>query len=229
MKNKTLAKVAAVGLLTVGSQVVYADADISVQAVGTALQASANVDLCVTVPQILIFGVGAVGDNVAKLQWTIDNAAGAAIGNDTTYSGSSALPFTAPAPFSTTATAAVSNDGGTGIAAGNQVDLPVFLFSNSGSNVLITSSITAGPTGGGLPDLLLNATSGSTIPISSFTAGAAATAIPQPALANNSSSTATATAGIVNSTDTWTYSYTPASIPAAGTYEARVTYVAATP
>lgn len=228
MKNHPLAKFATLGLLTLGSQFVYADADIAVQPVGTALQATANVDLCVVVPQILVFGVGDVGIDVAKLQWTIDSAAGALVGNNTTYSGAAA-PFTAPAPFGTTATASVSNDGGTGVAAGNQVDLPVFLFSNSGANVLITSTVSGGTTGGGTVDALDNAITGTSIPISSFTAGTGAVAIPQPALANNSSATATATAGIVNSADTWTYSYTPASIPAAGTYEARVTYVAATP
>jgi|GEM_PF-1798263 len=220
----------AIGLASVAAtQNAIADADIAVQPSGTALEATTNVDLCVEVPQILIFGVGAVGDDIAKLKWTIDNAAGVAVGNNQTYSGAAA-PFTAPAPFSTTATASVVANGGTGAsAAGNAANLPVFLFSNSGSDVSITTTVGGGATGTGTPDALDHDTvAATTIPISSFT-GTDGGSITQPALSSTSTATTAATLGIVNLADTWTYEYTPAVIPISGTYEARVTYVAATP
>ncbi len=228
MISKTFGKAVGIGLLVCNSSGAFADADIAVQPAGTALEATANVDLCVVVPQILIFGVGASADAVAKLQWTIDNAAGAAVGNNASYAGAAA-PFTAPAPFNTTATAAVTANGGTGASAtGNQADLPVFLFSNSGSDVTITTSVAGGATGGGTVDALDHQTAGNTIPISSFTGGDGGI-ITQPTLSNTSSAATAHTAGIVNLADTWTYSYTPATIPPSGTYEARVTYVASTP
>lgn len=215
--------------LSFTSSVGLADADIAVQPTGTALQATANVDLSVVVPQILVFGVGAAGDDIASLRWTVDNAAGVAVGNNQSYGGAVA-PFTAPAPFSTTATAEVVTNGGTGSsAAGNQADLPVFLFSNSGSDVTITTSVSGGATGGGSVNALDHQSiAGATIPITSFTAGDGGV-ITQPALSDTSSAATAHSSGIVNLADTWTYSYTPASIPASGTYEARVTYVASTP
>ena len=228
MKMKNLAKVAGAGMLLAGSGLAVADADIGVQSTGTALQATANVDLCVEVPQLLIFGVGATGDNVAKLKWTMDNAAGVGTGNNQTYSGAVG-PFTSPAPMATSATASVESNGGTGAsAATNQATLPVFLFSNSGSDVTITTSVSGGATGGGTADALDHQTTAATIPISDFTAGDGGT-ISQPTLSSTSTSTVTAGGAIVNLADSWTYSYSPTVVPTAGTYEARVTYVAATP
>jgi hypothetical protein len=227
IKNK-FARTAGVCLLSLSAGTAFGDADIAVQPSGTPLEATANVDLSVVVPQLLIFGVGAVGDSVAQLQWTVDNAAGAAIGDNQSYSGAAA-PFTAPAPFSTTATAAVVANGGAGSSAtGNQADLPVFLFSNSGSDVTITTAVSGGATGGGTVDALDHQSLAITIPISSFTGGDGGV-ISHPALSTTSSAITAHTGGIVNLADTWTYSYTPASVPAAGTYEARVSYVASTP
>ncbi len=229
MISKRIGTIFSAGVLSAIASGALADADIAVQPSGTALQASANVDLCVVVPQILVFGVGASGDDVAKLRWTIDNAAGVAVGNNQSYAGAAA-PFTAPAPFSTTAAAEVVSNGGTGASAtGNQADLPVFLFSNSGSDVTITTSVSGGATGGGTVDALDHQTvAGASIPISAFTGGDGGV-ISQPTLSDTSSAATAHSGGIVNLADTWTYSYTPASIPAAGTYEARVTYVASTP
>ncbi|MEM6708842.1 MAG: hypothetical protein AAF648_08665 [Pseudomonadota bacterium] len=213
----------------IASTQAFADADIAVQPAGTGLAATANVDLRVVVPEILIFGVGAVGDAIAELQWTLDNAAAVAAGNNQTYSGASA-PFTAPAPLANTATAAVVANGGTGATAlGNQAELPVFLFSNAGTDVTITTTVGGGATGAGTVDALDNSTvAGATIPIASFTGGDGG-GILQPALSSTASAATANVGGIVNLTDTWTYSYSPASIPPAGTYQARVTYVAATP
>jgi len=213
-RNLTKAGVLACSIAALSAPNVFADADIAVQPSGTALEATTNVDLCVVVPRVLIFGVGDVADDVAKLRWTIDNAAGVAVGNNQSYSGTPGT-FTPPAPFNTAAVAEVVSGGGAGSGAtANVAELPVFLFSNSGADVEITTTVSGGATGGGT--------------IASFTAGDGGV-IAQPALANNQVATTAHTAGIVNLADTWTYEYTPATIPTAGTYEARVTYVAATP
>ena len=224
-----VAKGTAACSLLLGAHGAWADADISVQPGGTPMQATANVDLSVVVPQLLIFGVGAVGDAIADVQWTMDNAAGAGVGDDQTYSGAAA-PFTAPDPYAASATAAILANGGAGSSvSGNQADLPVFLFSNSGADVTITTSVTGGPTGGGTVDALDHDTiGGATIPISDF-AGGDGGSIAHPTLTDGSSAPTTHTGGVVNLSDTWTYTYTPSTVPAAGTYEARVTYVASTP
>lgn len=215
--------------ITQGSNL-YADADISLQKPGgPAKSASANVDISVVVPHILIFGVGATGDNVAKIQWTLSNASGVGLGDEQTYSGAGA-PFSGPTPFSAAATAAIISNGGTGAtAAANQANLPVFVFSNSGSDVTLTTKVSGGSTGGGTVDALDHqTTAGASIPLTSFS-GTDGGAIAHPALISGSSSTVAHSSGIVNLSDTWTYSYNPATIPEAGVYEARISYVASTP
>ena len=87
-RNLTRAGVLACAISALGATTnVFADADIAVQPTGTALEATTNVDLCVVVHRVLIFGVGDVADDVAKLRWTIDNAAGVAVGNNQSFAG----------------------------------------------------------------------------------------------------------------------------------------------
>lgn len=229
MKN-ILRTLGLVSGLTLGvTSNVLADADIAVQPVGTATEATTNVDICVIVPEILIFGVGDVGDAIAKLSWTVASADGAGVGNNQTYSGARGA-FTAPAPFDTAVTAAVVSDGGPGSSATlATANLPVFLFSNNGTDVTITSSTSGGPTGGGTADALDNAdVAGQTIPIADFTQ-ADGGSISHPPLATGSTADTAHTGGIVNLADTWSYTYAPSTIPVAGTYEARITYTAAQP
>ena len=225
-QTQTLLSAAA---LSLGASLANADADIAVQAAGTGgAEATANVDLRVVVPEILIFGVGAVGDTIAQVQWTIDNAAGVGTGDNQTYSGTPG-PFVSPAPFDSAATAAVTNGGTGSSATNNQASLPVFLFSNNGQDVTINTTVAGGAAGAGTADALDNQTvAGTSIPIAQFLGGDGGV-ITQPALNSAGSATASPTAGIVNLSDTWTYEYTPASIPTAGTYAARVTYVVSTP
>lgn len=214
--------------LAVASGLVLADADIAVQPAGTAMAATANVDLSVVVPQILVFGVGAAGDDIASLQWTVDNAGGAAPGNNQSYAGP--VPFTAPPPAGSSATAAVLANGGIGSgASGNEATLPVFLFSNSDSDVSISTTVSGGSTGGGSVNALDNDTvTGATIPISDFLAGDGGQ-ITQPPLDGTGAATTSPVGGVVNLTDTWTYTFSPTTSPAAGTYRARVTYAVSTP
>ena len=229
MKNmfKTVGLVS--GLVLAVNANVHADADIAVQPVGTPTEATTNVDICVVVPEILIFGVGDVGDAIAKLRWTVASADGTLTGNNQTYSGDRGA-FTAPAPFSTTVLAEVVSDGGPGAsAAGDTANLPVFLFSNNGTDVTITTSTSGGATGGGTADALDNVNvAGQTIPIGDFSQADGGSII-HPDLTTNSSDDTPHTNGIVNLADTWSYTYTPTTIPVAGTYEARITYTAAQP
>ncbi|MFV0477888.1 MAG: hypothetical protein ACK5ME_08645 [Parahaliea sp.] len=228
--RKTLMATAVTTLFAASTGQVLADADIAVQPAGTATEATTHVDLRVIVPELLIFGVGPVGDTISQITWTVGNAAGATTGNNQTYSGA-AGPFTLPAPFTTAATAAITNGGTGSSVAGATANLPVFLFSNNGSDVTITSTV-AGGTGAGTPDALdASGTSTATIPIADFTVSETGNIV-QPDIAGGSSQTAdtAATSGIVNEGGTWTYSYTPSSLaPQAGEYTARVTYVAAQP
>ena len=227
--NSNVIRILSVGAFFLGANKALADADISVQLPGNAAAATANVDISVQVPEILTFGVGAVGNAIAQLQWTVNNAAGAAVGNNQTYSGAAA-PFTAPAPYTAATTAAVIANGGTGAAAaGNQASLPVFLYSNNGSDVTITTTVSGGSTGGGTADALDHQTLANTIPISDFTSGSVGGSISHPTLGSGQTADTTAVAGVVNVADTWTYSYTPTTTPAAGVYEARITYVASQP
>ena len=212
------------------SQLTLADADIGVQDPGDPVEATTNVDLTVIVPEILIFGLGAVGDAVAEISWTLDNEEGVGIGNNQTYSGSPA-PFTAPSPYDAVAQAAIEANGGTGSsAAGNTATLPVFLFSNNGSDVTITASISGGVSGGGTADVLEHSTLSNTIPIADFTAGQTGSIL-HPDISQGTGETADtpATSGIVNLAGSWTYSYSPSGTPVAGEYNGRVTYVAAQP
>lgn len=210
--------------MTLASGLVFADADISVQLPGNAAEATANVDIRVVVPEILIFGVGDVGNTVALLEWTAGSSQLPVVpagSNNVTYTGAAA-PFAAPAPFATVPTVAISNDGGTGSVATNVATLPVFLFSNNGTAVTITTD----SVGGGSDELDDGA--GNTIPISDFTGGQVGSILHPPLETGMSADTA-ATAGIVNLAGSWTYTYTPTVSPTAGSYNARITYIASQP
>ena len=230
---RTMKKVlglAVVTALAASSQLTLADADIGVQASGTAVSATTNVDLRVVIPEILIFGLGPVGTTVSQVTWTVNAAATASTGNNQTYSGASA-PFTAPAPYNTAATAAIVNGGTGASAATNTATLPVFLFSNNGSDVTITASVSGGVGGGGTADELTHPTLSNTIPISDFTAGQTGSIL-HPDISQGTGETADTaeTDGIVNLAGSWTYAYTPSTpLAPAGTYSGRVTYVAAQP
>lgn len=209
---------------------VYADADIAVQPSGTATEATANVDICVVVPEILIFGVGAIGTSIAKVIWTYAPASGTSGQNNVSYTDG-LPPFTAPAPFTSALISSLTNGGtgatGTGLTTAT---LPVYLFSNNGTDVTITvDDISGGTGGGGTADALDPVTNGAgTIPISDFASGDGGS-ISHPSLTTGSTADTSETNGIVNLADTWTYAYTPGATPVAGTYDARITYIAAQP
>ena len=226
MKNiATLLLASSISLLSVSA--VMADADIANQTGGAATSAITHVDLCVVVPEILIFGVGATGDGIAKLQWTSLSGAPVADTNDQTYAGSAGA-FASPNPFGTDPTASITSNGGGGTVATNIATLPVFLFSNNATDINLVASVSGGTAGGGVANVLeLNGAVGTTIPIADFTIGQAAgtgPVITQPALTGAAQNIVNA--GIFNSSGDWTYEYNPSAILAAGKYEARITYTA---
>lgn len=227
MKN-SIKKIIAAAVLVATPGFVLADADISVQPFGGTTEATANVDICIVVPEILIFGVGETGDTISKIRWEIATASGATTGNNQTYAGAAGA-FTAPDPFSTAVTSTVPVGGGAAgtVSGGPTVTLPVFLFSNGG-DVTITATVGGGNIGGGAADVLESAAGNTPIPIAEIVSGQAGNII-HPALATGTAATTVATDGVVNLDDEWTYTYTPVTIPAAGTYEARITYVATQP
>ncbi len=94
----------------------------------------------------------------------------------------------------------------------------------NGGNVSLTAS---GASGG-----LANAPMSTSIPWSDITGTSSSAGLPHPAIGNGAAGAAsslTATAGIVNQTATWTFSYANAATVAAGDYTGQVTYTAALP
>lgn len=88
----------------------------------------------------------------------------------------------------------------------------VKIFSNAGDISLARSGAD-----------LTDAVSSETIPLSDISVVATNSDIEEPGA---TSSTASATNGVVNLTDTWTYTFTATSMYAAGTYETQLTYTA---
>ena len=94
----------------------------------------------------------------------------------------------------------------------------------NGGNVSLTANGTAGG--------LANAPMSSTIAWSAITGTSDTAGLPHPAIGNGvagAASSLTATAGIVNQTANWTFSYANAATVAAGDYTGQVTYTAALP
>lgn len=203
------------------SSSVMADADISVTTSGSS-SATANVDISVVVPQVLVFGVGAFGTDIASLQWTLPDNAG-----NNPFPGAFP-PSTAAAFGDADATVLANGDAGalTASATDNTATLPVYMFSNSGVDVNIAYSA-AGTGGASTANALTSATNSSSIPMSDFTlTDAGNIAHPNP---SSASTTVTAGGAVISTTDAWTYSFAPSATYLSGTYEGRITYVASTP
>ena len=94
----------------------------------------------------------------------------------------------------------------------------------NGGNVSLTA---LGAAGG-----LANAPMSASIPWSAISGSSSNASLPHPAIGNGvagAASSLTATAGIVNQTASWTFSYANAATVAAGDYTGQVTYTAALP
>lgn len=192
----------------------FADADISVQSPAAAMQATANVDLVVNVPDILTFGVGDVGAAVAELTW--NTVGGVGNGNDQTYNATGA-----PA---SSEQVSISNGGVGSTAVTNVATLPVFLYSNKGTNVTIAAAVLGAD---GTSDALDHTTLTDTIPMTDFALGQTGANITHPTSA--SSTVVSPVSGIVDLTDAWTYEYNHNASRVSGSYLARITYTATTP
>jgi hypothetical protein len=109
--------------------------------------------------------------------------------------------------------------GALGTGAGYPV--PVRVLGNGGNITLTANGVAGGLTNGV-----------QTVPWTQITGTSSSLALPNPAIGNGvagAASTLTATAGVVNQSATWSFSYANSAAVAAGTYNGRVTYTAALP
>ncbi len=231
MKNTTklISNAATLVALGLTPTLSFADADIAVQAAGVTATAEASVDFCVIIPEILIFGVGETGDTISKIEWDVSPSGVLADTNNQTYgTGGAPVAITNPDPFGTTPTTSVTAGVAGSSTSGAAATLPVFLFSNTGGDVTITSTVVGGNAGASAleHDTIVTAT----IPTSEIVATDGGS-IAHPT-ADFTTDTVITGGAVINLTDTWTYTYTRvagSTTPVAGTYEARVTYVASQP
>lgn len=194
---KRLAVVAALALVASGVQ---AESRISANATGAAMNTTAALKVSVAVPRILYLRVGDAGATVNTVNFTV-GAAGL------TLPVANAVQSTVPGTGTITA---LSDEAGATTGA-----VTSRLWTNNGTTTLTCSStnIAAG-------SVNLNKTE--------FTVATSGT-LPHPGsdLACSGSSGPLGAAGVNDLTGTWTYSYVPALLPAAGTYTGTVTYTAA--
>jgi hypothetical protein len=113
--------------------------------------------------------------------------------------------------------AAVAGALGTGLG----YPVPVRVLGNGGNVSLTANGIAGGLTNGA-----------QTVPWTQITGTSSSAALPNPAIGNGVAGAAAslpATAGVVNQSATWSFSYTNSAAVAAGQYTGRVTYTAALP
>lgn len=222
--------VAGLGMFAVTN--VMADADISTTKPGKGgLEAAAHVDLEVFVPEILIFGVGATGDKIAKLRWThAVTGAGELGSNGNTYSGAAGAFGKEDFYGLPTAEEPVNGGDGAGFDKNTAV-LPVFLYSNYGKDIVIQATTFGGiEAGAGQKDVLVNESNKDVIQVTDFAVEVKGDIKHPATLAGGATATTAANkAGIINLDGLWSYTYTPTSTPRAGIYQARIQYVAAQP
>lgn len=215
----TITMVAALGM----SKVALSDSGLSYTFAGSKPDdVTAQVKFKVTIPKIMILRIGDWGkdaSSVNEVSWVYDLM---------NKSGSLSDQAAAQADWVNAAkrdVMAAKDDA----ADGTDGLLDVYAFSNAGGDTKITAALTefervassassTVATGANQPKLsdISVAIGGSNIQHAAF--GSAAT---------QGVATITAVNGIVNKTDTWTYSYTPDATPVAGEYNATVVYTMA--
>ena len=204
-KFRRLSVIVALGSALAAPQLAQAEARWSVGG-GAGLSAHAKLKLKVIVPRIVILKVGDLGATVNEITW---DATGTTA-TDAIYSGN-IPPTSSTLPFAVSDDESASNGGGA---------IAVQVFGNAG-DVSLTAVTTT-------PGVLTDGNTNYTIPLSDFSV-ASSTSTPHPLL-DGPGVIITASSGIVNpGADTWTYSYTPSTTPAAGTYTTTITYTAANP
>jgi len=200
--------------LMLASNGLLAEAGISYTTGKTPTAVTADVKFKITIPKLMILRVGDWKEKVNTVEWTY--AFGSSLTDPTANADADENHWNG-------ANAITGVDSSTDDAAdGSNGVLDVWAFGNTGSglNLSVTSTTPFADvvTGANRPKLSeITATNGGSIA--------------HPALADSGSGaspvTLAATAGIVSLKDTWTYKYTPTATPAAGTYEATVTYTLA--
>lgn len=171
----------------------------------TSLTTTARLNFSIVVPRILYLRVGDLGATINTVNFAVG------LGGSLTGLPVSDTVFNDPLPVGV-GTVSAGDDSG---ASDGQI--PVQLWTNNG-----TSQLTCN----GAP-----LSSGSnTIPLSEVTvtsSGGGSLAHPGPNL--GCVSAARGGAGTNNLTDTWTFAYSPATLPAAGSYTTTITYTASQP
>lgn len=204
MKQKLLTTLGAVCVMSLSSTLHAESRITTVTAPTTALSTTARLNFAVNVPRILYLRVGDAGATINTVTFT---AGLAGITVPTTDS------VTAAAPPVGLGTMAVADTNG---ASDGQVG--VQLWTNNGTANLncAGAALTSGA---------------NTIPLSAITVTSLASggSLAHPGSSLSCTSATRGSAGTNNLTDTWTFAYAPAALPAAGAYTTVVTYTASQP
>lgn len=190
------------GALLVTPTPAAAEARISATASG-ALATSANLGVAVQVPRILYLRVGDVGPKVNTVHFDVGlrNGLGSLTARDQVYSGA------LPPGIQTTRGDDSGNSNGS---------VPVRLWTNNGS---VTLDCSAPPLSAGA----------NVIPLTAIRVSSSSTALRHPGTSLACAPASRGSAGVNDLNATWTYRYTPSSLPAAGVYATTVTYTASQP
>jgi hypothetical protein len=158
--------------------------------------AVARINLAVVIPKVVALKVGASGATIDTLTF---NGINVDVGATTITGSGNNWDGTAP----------------TFPNGGAAQTLGVRVFSNGGDVTINQTDATSGN--------LVGVTPANTIPLTDITVTGVSITAPT---AGSPSTTVTATNGIVNATDTWSYNFSASTTYAAGTYSAQLTYTA---
>lgn len=170
----------------------------------TTLSTTARLNVAVNVPRILYLRVGDAGATINTVTFTAGLSGVTVPTADAVYAGAM--------PVGPGAVSVADNNG----ASDGQV--AVQLWTNNGSANLncAGAALTSGT---------------NTIPLTDITVTSLASggSLAHPGSSLSCTSAARGSAGTNNLTDTWTFAYAPATLPAAGSYTTVVTYTASQP
>lgn len=177
-----------------------AESNISASAGTTSLSTSASLKFKVLVPRILYLRVGSVGSTIDEVTFTV----GLAAPLDDLSSDIDNVPYSAAIPPAS---------GGAATVTGGAV--AVQLWNNVGSVDLNCAGDALSNGSDNIPLADIKVTDGGTLD--------------HPGTDLGCGSISVGSAGVTNLSDTWTYSYTPTTLPATGTYTTEITYTASQP
>lgn len=171
----------------------------------TSLTTTARLNFSVVVPRILYLRVGDAGATINTVSFTL----GLGGGLTTLPTSDSVFPGALPVGVGAVTAADDSN--------GSDGQIPVQLWTNNGTSQLTCAGapLTSGPSSIPLTDITVTSSTGGTLA--------------HPGANLVCASAARGAAGTNNLTDTWTFAYSPAALPPAGSYSTTITYTASQP